>query len=1008
MKLQFQHQSFQTDAARAVVDVFAGQPRQTSAGLSGQVDRDLTIWRNAPIVPALTDPVVLAQLHRVQQANQIPLSPRLEGHYNLTIEMETGVGKTYTYIKTIHELYRNYGWSKYIVVVPSVAIREGVRNTFQATQAHFAEEYGRKIRFFLYNSARLSELDRFASDSSIQVMIINAQAFNARGQESRRIYLQLDTLDSRRPMDLIAQTNPILIIDEPQSVEGRQTRQRLREFHPLFTLRYSATHRPDSVYNMVYRLDALDAYRKRLVKQIAVKGISQRGAAGSGYVYLENIHLSKAAPTATLQFDRLGTDGVRRVTHRVDVGFDLFAHSGTGAKLEAYRNGFVVKSIDGRDNALEFLNGIRLHAGDAAGNVSEAQLRRIQIRETILSHIERERQLFSMGIKVLSLFFIDEVAHYRQYDAAGRPRSGIFADMFEAEYRDIVSSLHLEESEAAYGRYLKAIPVEHTHAGYFSVDRQGRMTDGRLRGRREKHSDDQAAYELILNDKERLLELDPGRSPVRFLFSHSALREGWDNPNVFQICTLKQSGSEVRKRQEVGRGLRLCVNQKGMRMDAHVLGDDVHRVNVLTVIASESYDSFARGLQAEMADALSNRPRAVTAELFRGRVIRDAGGQARTVDAALARAICQDLAAAGYVDRSGALTDAFFADRARGRVSITGAAAGCAGAVLELLDSVYCGRALRPENARSVHVELHIDPDKLSMPEFQALWSAISRKSVYTVSFDSRELIQQAIASLNRNLRVPQTCFQVEAGTLGNPAASLQRGVGLSRQRSVTYSQDGAASPAGAVQYDLVGRLAEGTGLTRRAVAAVLTGLVPSVFCQFRENPEAFIVRAAALLNSEKAAAIVQHISYQALDDRYGLDVLTGPAYRSRPGGNAVRAEKHLFDFVLCDSAQEQDFVEALERSPQVAVYVKLPQSFCIPTPVGRCTPAWAIAFRRGTAKHACLVADIRKAPQSAQLHSIEAAKLHCAKAHFQAVSGGDVACDAAESGQALLEKLLN
>ena len=557
MKLQFQHQSFQSDAARAVVDVFAGQPRQTSAGLPGQEDRDPTIWRNAPIVPALTDPVVLAQLHRVQQANQIPLSPRLEGHYNLTIEMETGVGKTYTYIKTIHELYRNYGWSKYIVVVPSVAIREGVRNTFQATQAHFAEEYGRKIRFFLYNSARLSELDRFASDSSIQVMIINAQAFNARGQESRRIYLQLDTLDSRRPMDLIAQTNPILIIDEPQSVEGRQTRQRLREFHPLFTLRYSATHRPDSVYNMVYRLDALDAYRKRLVKQIAVKGISQRGAAGSGYVYLEYIHLSKAAPTATLQFDCLGTDGVRRVTRRVGVGFDLFAHSGAGAKLEAYRNGFVVKSIDGRDNALEFLNGIRLHAGDAAGNVSEAQLRRIQIRETILSHIERERHLFSMGIKVLSLFFIDEVSHYRQYDAAGRPRSGIFADMFEAEYRDIVSSLHLEESEAAYGRYLKAIPVEHTHAGYFSVDRQGRMTDGRLRGRREKHSDDQAAYELILNDKERLLELDPGRSPVRFLFSHSALREGWDNPNVFQICTLKQSGSEVRKRQEVGRGLRL-------------------------------------------------------------------------------------------------------------------------------------------------------------------------------------------------------------------------------------------------------------------------------------------------------------------------------------------------------------------------------------------------------------------------------------------------------------------
>ena len=572
MKIRYKHQKFQADAAKAVVDVFAGQPYKTPSYMMDRgtgtfqigmnEDEDYTGWSNYRVIPELNDQLILEHLQKIQRSNQIAPSSKLEGRadgYNLTIEMETGVGKTYTYIKTMYELNRAYGWSKFIIVVPSIAIREGVYKSFEMTQEHFAEEYGKKIRFFIYNSSQLTEIDRFASDSSINVMIINSQAFNAKGKDARRIYMKLDEFRSRRPIDIIAKTNPILIIDEPQSVEGKQTKERLKEFHPLLTLRYSATHKSDSIYNMVYRLDAMEAYNKRLVKKIAVKGITETGSnATTSYVYLESINLSKSDPTATIQFDVKQATGTKPKSRIVKIGDNLYDYSNG---LEEYRDGFVVKSIDGRDDSVEFLNGIKLFAGDVIGKVDEDQLRRIQIRETILSHIQRERQLFYKGIKVLSLFFIDEVANYRQYDAAGQPINGKYATMFEEEYEDIISNLQLSIGEDDYIKYLNSIKASKTHAGYFSVDGKGKMINSKV-GRKETTSDDVSAYELIMKNKELLLDRDPKRSPVRFIFSHSALREGWDNPNVFQICTLKQSSSDVRKRQEVGRGLRLCVNSR--------------------------------------------------------------------------------------------------------------------------------------------------------------------------------------------------------------------------------------------------------------------------------------------------------------------------------------------------------------------------------------------------------------------------------------------------------------
>lgn len=1014
LKLQFKHQKFQADAAKAVVDVFAGQPYLTPTYLidrgvgyqqSITDEEDFTGWRNERIVPELSDKIILEHLQKVQRTNQIKPSEKLEGHYNLTIEMETGVGKTYTYIKTMYELNKHYGWSKFIVVVPSIAIREGVYKSFQVTQEHFAEEYGKKIRFFIYNSSQLTEIDRFASDSSINVMIINSQAFNAKGKDARRIYMKLDEFRSRRPIDIIAKTNPILIIDEPQSVEGAQTKERLKEFCPLLTLRYSATHKADSIYNMVYRLDAMEAYNKRLVKKIAVKGITESGStATESYVYLEGINLSKADPTATLQFDYKGATGLRKKTMKVGIGFNLYDNSGY---LDEYRNGFVVKFIDGRDNSVEFLNGIKIYAGDVIGKVSEEQLRRIQIRETILSHIERERQLFHKGIKVLSLFFIDEVAKYKQYDEAGNPYNGIYADMFEEEYADVVGNLQLEFGDEEYVKYLDAISAHETHAGYFSIDKKGKLTDGKI-DKKERTSDDIDAYDLIMKNKELLLDRDPKRSPVRFIFSHSALREGWDNPNVFQICTLKQSSSEVRKRQEVGRGLRLCVNQDGERMDVNALGSDVHTVNVLTVIASESYESFARGLQEELADAVAGRPVAVTADLFKGKVITDSKGNEQVVDADMAQAIFEDLISNGYVKR-GVLTDKYYADKANGEIKVAEEVADSRDAVIKILDTVYDANAMKPDDSRSQNVELQVDPEKLAMPEFKALWKRISPKSVYVVDFDTDELVKKSIDALNTKLHVPKVFFKVEEGEMDEIKSrdELKEGNAFSKKKSSTYDSGRRIRTNNSVKYDLVGKIVSETGLTRKAVVDILVGIDKTVFDQFAYNPEEFIIKASGLINDEKATAIVQHIAYNMLDERYSTDIFTEPAIKGRLDVNAMKAQRHLYDHILYDSTNERNFAADLDTNTSVAVYVKLPDSFYIATPVGRYNPDWAIAFYEGTVKHIYFVAETKGSLRSMELRDIEKAKIHCAREHFKAISSGNVVYDFINSYQALLDRVM-
>lgn len=1003
MRLQFKHQPFQKDAAAAVCDVFNGQPKRSTTyridmgkleGTQQAIGETNTGFKNHPLVPELTKPILLQNLQAVQRRNGLKPSDTLAGPgINLTIEMETGTGKTYTYVKTMYELNARYGWSKFIIVVPSVAIREGVYKSLLTTQDHFAEDYGKKIRFFIYNSDRLTDVDRFASDSAINVMIINMQAFNS-SKNQRIIDKKLDAFRSRRPIDIIAKTNPILIIDEPQSVEGKQTKESLKKFNALFTIRYSATHKEK--YDMVYRLDAMDAYNQHLVKKIAALGVTLTGTtATNSYVYLEGVDTyANKAPTARIGFEMKGTSGTRTVVRKLSEEDSLYEESN---HLEEYADRYTVTKIDGRDNSVTFLNGLKMYAGEIQGNEQMTALqRRVQIRETILSHIKKERELYPKGIKVLSLFFIDEVAKYRVYDGdSDDGRNGEYARMFEEEYRDIVGSLQREYGDDDYIRYLDSIDAHNTHQGYFSIDKKkgkkARFVEGKV-DKKTQTSDDADAYDLIMKDKERLLSLD---EPVRFIFSHSALREGWDNPNVFQICTLKpQSESEIRSRQEIGRGLRLCVNQKGERMDESVLGKEVQELNKLTLITDLSFKKFAEALQNGLAESMADRPKKVDAKLFVNRILTDANGQEVRVTSDLAAAIYEDLISCGYVKR-GDLTDKYYEDKANGTVQVAEEVKDCAQSVVNILSSVYDSHSMQPENANGNNVVAHLDEEKLKKKEFLALWEKINRKTVYTVSFDTQELIQKSIAELDAHLDVAQIFVKKEYGEQTDKIESkeqLTEGKGFTQSKADQSKAD--RSVLGSVKYDLIGKLVRETGLTRATVAKILMEMSPLKFSMFKINPEDFIVKAGKIINNEKANIVIEHIAYNKLEASYDTSILAASNLRGKLDFNAMPVEHSIYDFLVYDSDGERKFAQALELNEKVALYIKLPKSFYIPTPVGRYSPDWAIAFHEGTVKHVYFVAETKGSTDQMELRGVEKAKIHCAKEHFKEISNNQVIYD--------------
>jgi len=1009
MKIKFKEQKFQIDAVKSVVDCFKGQTNGTSKFI---LDRGRTKgnlegqtfflyeegFKNKPIV--LPDIDVLENIKKVQLRNGLKPSDKLEGKYNLTIEMETGTGKTYTYIRTMYELYKAYGWSKYIVVVPSIAIREGVYKSFQMTEDHFMDLYGTKIRYFIYNSKDLHKIDQFASNSGINVMIINSQAFNARGRDARRIYMELDEFASRRPIDVIAQTNPILIIDEPQSVEGKKTKEALKAFNPLFTLRYSATHKED--YNKIYRLDALDAYNKKLVKKIKVKGISVKGTTGTNeYIYFEGINLSdKDKPVAKLEFEVRQKSGIKRITKNVDEGFNLYEYS----NMEQYK-GYRVAEINGYKNTITFTNGVTLHAGDVQGDVSEINFRRIQIREAIKSHFERERELYNKGIKVLSLFFIDEVAKYRQYDEEGNQINGIYGEIFEEEYMNILNE-YITLFDDPYVEYLKNIDVKETHNGYFSIDKEGRLVDPKAKGK-EKLSDDESAYNLIMRDKERLLSFE---EPTRFIFSHSALREGWDNPNVFQICTLKHSDSIIRKRQEVGRGLRLCVDQNGNRIDSETLGVNVHDINVLTVIASESYETFAKGLQSEIAETLSDRPQKANVEFFLNNVVKNARGEELFIDEDLANTLHRSFIRNYYVDDDDNLTEKYYKELEEGKIKLPKEFEDFKEGVIQLVGKIYTeGTTPLVENAREENIkELKVN-ENFKKKEFQELWEKINIKTAYYVDFDTDELVKNCIIALDKDLRVSDLTYHVKTGEMESISSKeeLERGEAFVVKESEVDKDYSEVTTT--LRYDLVGKLVDETNLTRKAIVDILKGIKPNTFYMFRKNPEEFILKASRIINEQKASMVIEHITYNPIDEKFDGSIFTNNTLKGTLGKDAIEVKKHIYDYVRYDSDTERKFAEALDTSKEVVVYAKLPRGFFIPTPVGNYNPDWAIVFDEEKVRHIYFIAETKGKLESLEfdVRGVEKAKIHCAKKHFKKISNGIVKYEAVDSYEMLMKEVM-
>lgn len=998
MKIKFKTQAYQSASVHSVVSCFKNQPPASLAARKYKLDPGRSVksaqmrlgedpdgnaFKNAEFV--LTDAQLLENIQQVQRQQNLPISDALAktkiARVNLDVEMETGTGKTYCYIKTIFELNQLYGWSKFIIVVPSIAIREGVAKSLEITAEHFLETYQKKARFFIYNSKQLHHLESFSSDAGINVMVINVQAFNATGKDNRRIYEELDDFQSRRPIDVISANRPILILDEPQKMEGGKTLDSLVHFKPLMVLRYSATHK--TTHNKIHRLDALDAYNQKLVKKIAVRGISVKGLAGTaGYLYLESIEIStKKPPEARLEFEqKLAGGTIKRVVRKISKGDNLFDLSN---QLDQYRDGFVVSDINANTDTLSFTNGVELTVGDATGDVTEAALRRMQIREAVKAHFDKEQVLFQQGVKVLTLFFIDEVAKYRDYAQADE--KGEYAHTFEEEYKLYLNEM-LDLDETPYVKYLKGISAEKTHRGYFSVDKKTKRdidSDTEKRGENAGMSNDVDAYDLILKNKERLLSLD---EPVRFIFSHSALREGWDNPNVFVICTLKHSDNTISRRQEVGRGLRLSVNQQGERMDHPAI---VHDINVLTVVASESYKDFVAALQKDISESLSARPKVADKAYFAGKIVTTTAGTVTVTDDQ-ATDIEFYLIQNGYVDKKRNITEKYHQDKKNGVLAeLPEDLASLGEHVFTLVDGVFSeSQLMQPEDDRKAK---KLEPNgNFEKQEFKALWHRINRKAAYSVSFEEEELIQKAVAVLNHKetgLRVTPLQYTIQHGEQAEAVTYDGIKAGEAFKLKETQTEYNRQSIHSAVQYDLIGKLAEGTQLTRRTIASILKDMNVAVFAQFKTNPESFIAEAIRLINEQKATVIVEHLAYDSVEDKFDLDIFTTGQTKQDFSKAGDKLQRHIYDYVLTDSKTEREFVKELDTHSDVVVYAKLPRGFLIPTPVGDYNPDWAISFKEGTVKHVYFVAETKGSMSTMELREIERTKIQCARKFFNNIN---------------------
>lgn len=975
MKLKFKSDlKYQNEAIRSVVDIFKGQTPMTSnfTVLTGKSLNDgqlqMGVVQSSTGIGnklELISEDILNNVQDIQMRNNLPRSEKLDG-MNFTVEMETGTGKTYVYLKSIYELNKQYGFKKFVIVVPSVAIREGVDKSLQITKEHFNSIYDNEsAEYFVYDSSKLEQVRNFATSNAIQIMIINIDAFRKGFEDPEKedkaniIHRKQDKLNGQRPIDLIKETNPIVIIDEPQSVDTTpKSKEAIASLNPMCTLRYSATH--VDKYNMVYRLDAVDAYEQRLVKKIEVLSVRSEESFNKPYIRLIETKEKKAKIELDVQ-DKKGV--VKRTTKMIKFGDDLFDISG---EREIYRN-YVVEDISwGENDEYIVINGETIWLNKAIGDIDDDIIKRFQIRKTIEEHLEKENRLNKRGIKVLSLFFIDKVANYRDYSKDGAIIPGKYATMFEEEYENLIKQDRFKNN------INRNISIGSTHNGYFAQDKKGKLKD--TKGNTQADED---VYSLIMKDKERLLDMS---NPLRFIFSHSALREGWDNPNVFQICTLKDSaGTYIKRRQEIGRGLRLCVDQSGERVNDS-------SVNTLTVMANESYAEFVNSLQKELQEDTGVRFGVIEKHSF-ANVKRFDNEKQEEVYLGYDKSeeVFDYLMKNDYIDKKGNIQDKLkkeidaFDMLDIGQKKFTLENTDFQEFFSGIVDELNHRCSVYEIKDASKKQRVKLNKAVIDSEEFVALWEKINTKTIYSVNFDSDKLIENCVKriSIMEKIQAPRIISRKDK-------VDITRELGATS----TLKTEGAEEETYTTNYlpDIITELQNKTNLTRKTVISILVG--SKRLGDFKRNPQKFIEEVVRIIRSELRVFVTNGIKYEKIDDYYSVETFNSSdetllAYLN---DKVVESTKSPYDYTVCDSKVEERFAKRFENDPKVKVYVKLPNWFKIDTPLGNYNPDWAVVIDKNGEEKLYFVIETKGKSDRDELRPEEKAKIVCAEKHFEAL----------------------
>lgn len=986
MKIQFDpNQGFQKQAIESVVGVFEGQEicqtNFTVAPLQHQIQGVFPGMENSLGIGnrlKLLDEDIHANIRKIQLKNGLAPSESFNSKngIHLTVEMETGTGKTYVYLRSIFEMNRLYGFTKFIIVVPSKAIKEGVYKTLEITASHFKELYENiSFDYFVYDSSKLSDVRNFATSSDIQIMVINIDAFRKSFSDPQKenkaniIHRSHDRMTGAKPIEYIQETNPVVIVDEPQTVDTTpKSKEAIASLNPLCTLRYSATH--TDKHHMLYKLDSVDAYEQKLVKQIEVAGIEVKDGHNQAYIKLLSVNNKKSPITAKIEIDcRMKSGSIKRKTVEVSSGSDLLDTKYSGGR-DVY-DGYIVEDIycEKGNEYIGFTSKPEiLKLGQAIGEVDTDEYKRLQIRKTIEEHLDKEMRLRPQGIKVLSLFFIDKVANYRWYDSDGYSQKGKFALMFEEEYQQAIRKPKYQT--LFEGADLETVAAG-VHNGYFAIDKKKKDASGNemLTDASGDTTADESAYNLIMKDKEKLLSFD---SKLKFIFSHSALREGWDNPNVFQICTLNETNSLIKKRQEIGRGLRICVNQDGERVHGF-------EVNTLTVMANESYEQFAEQLQKEIEQDAGIKFGVVEAHLFASIVIPVDDCNSEYLGVEASKELWKHLKTAGYIDAKGKVQDTLRMALKTGALNLPEDLKPHAPQITAVLKKV----------SGKLNIKNRDDKKKVSLnkavflsPEFKALWDRIKHKTTFRVNFNVDALIMKCAEEIKANLQVGKARFIYRKAK-----TEIDRGgihANLVKETASVYESRSFELP------DLITYLQNETNLTRRTIVRIIndSGRLDS----FKNNPQKFIEQVSTIIKNQMRLFVVDGITYHKMgdDEYYSQELFNDNELFGYLQKNMLESQKSVFDYVVYDSDIEMEFASSFERSDDIKLYAKLPGWFKIDTPLGAYNPDWAVLVEIDGKEKLYFVVETKSTLFTEALRPTEQGKIKCGKEHFKAL-GNDV-----------------